>query len=178
MRPETIGEKIIGANWDGDIDFLQQMANEKQFDPLHITEVESWNYLHRANLINPSPKETIQFYIEQGVPVNAQDCYGMTPLHYAMRAQNVEAAKLLLEAGANPNTPNEKSITPLAYINGMPEALDLLKLMLEKKGNVNFDTGGGSILEKIKKYRSKDLKFSPVIRLMEKYEKGYRLYLD
>ena len=85
---------------------------------------------------------------------------------------------LLLKAGANPNTPNEKNITPLAYINGMPEELDLLKLMLEKGGDVNFDTGGGSILEKIKKYRSKDLRFAPVIKLMEKYEKGHRPYLD
>ena len=60
MRPESIGEKIIGANWDGDIKFLQQMANEKKFDPLHVTE-ESWNYLHRANLISPSLKKLLSF---------------------------------------------------------------------------------------------------------------------
>ncbi|MBH0096216.1 ankyrin repeat domain-containing protein [Psychrobacter sp. NZS113] len=171
MKLETIGEKIIGANWDGDIAFLQQMVNEKKIDPLHITEVESWNYLHRANLINPSPKETIQFYLNQGVHVNAQDCYGMTPLHYAMRVQNVDAAKLLLEAGADPNIPDEKKLTPLAYINGVPEQLDLLKLMLDKGGDVNINTGNGTILEKIKKYRSDEEEFIPVIRMMERYTK-------
>ena len=55
LPPETPGEKIVGANWEGDIAFLQKMADTGQFDPLEITESERWNYLHRANLINPRP---------------------------------------------------------------------------------------------------------------------------
>lgn len=164
--------RVSVAESEGDIKLLKEIfLINKTLDILDTSEEESWNYLHRANLINPSPKETIQFYIEQGVPVNAQDCYGMTPLHYAMRVQNVEAAKLLLEAGANPNIPDEKKLTPLAYINGVPERLDLLQLMLDKGGDVNIDTGSGTILEKIKKYRADEEEFGPVIEMMEQYAK-------
>ncbi|MEB3755208.1 ankyrin repeat domain-containing protein [Acinetobacter sp. MD2(2019)] len=103
---DDIGLQIVRANREGDIAFLKQMVAEQQFDPRQVTEAEHWNYLHRTNLINPSPKETIQFYLDHGVPVNAQDCYGMTPLHYAVREHNYAAAKLLLEAGADLNLEN------------------------------------------------------------------------
>lgn len=107
MEDESIGEKIASANWEGNIVFLQEMANDGLFDPLSITKVELWNYLHRANLVKPSPKETISFYLSKGVPVNAQDCYGMTPLHYAVREHNYGAVKLLLEAGVDPCLKNQ-----------------------------------------------------------------------
>ncbi|WP_410522814.1 ankyrin repeat domain-containing protein [Pasteurella multocida] len=29
----------------------------------------------------------VNFYIENGVEISTQDMYGMTPLHYAMRAK-------------------------------------------------------------------------------------------
>ena len=73
----------------------------------------------------------MEFYIKHGVEINAQDMYGMTPLHYALRSKNIDAAIALLKAGANPNLPNERGITPLSYINGFPERLDLLQLMLD-----------------------------------------------
>lgn len=38
----------------------------------------------------------------------------MTPLHYTMRAKNGDAALALLEAGANPDIPNQDNVTPLA----------------------------------------------------------------
>ena len=113
----------------------------------------------------------MEFYIKHGVEINAQDMYGMTPLHYALRSKNIDAAITLLKAGANPNLPNERGITPLSYINGFPERLDLLQLMLDNGGDVDFFTGQHGILEGIKKYRSQDPKFKPVIELMEKYSK-------
>ena len=89
--------KIAGANWEGDIDFLQNAEKEKLYDPLQITPSEKWNHLHRINIYNPSPPATVRFYLDRGVKVNAQDIYGMTPLHYAMRAKNGDAALLLLQ---------------------------------------------------------------------------------
>lgn len=134
MREESIGEKIIGANCAGDIIFLNKMSDEEQFNPLNITEAEHWNYLHRANLINPSPKETIQFYLDKGVPVNAQDCYGMTPLHYAVRAHNFDGVKLLLEAGADPNIENQDKVNSLwQSVLKIPKEIDIpiIKLLIQ-----------------------------------------------
>lgn len=166
-----IGMQIARANRLGDITFLQKMADTGQFNPLHITESEQWNYLHRANLINPSPVETIKFYLDKGVEVNAQDVYGMTPLHYAMRAKNGDAAMALLEAGADPNIPNIDNTIPLAMIGGMPERLDVLEKMLQCGANVHYKSGnsGLEILELIKTYFSEEEAFKTIIAIMEKY---------
>ena len=75
----------------------------------------------------------------------------------------------MLNAGADPNIPDRDHAIALAYICGMPEEIELLKLMLEKGGDVHFNNGQHEILEGIKKYRSEDPKFKPVIELMEKY---------
>ena len=118
---------------------------------------------------NYIPENTIRYFINHGVSVNAQDCYGMTPLHYAMRSKNAEAAKILLGAGANPNIPDRDLVTPLAYINGMPERLDLLEVMLKNGGDMHFFNGDHGILEGIKKYRNNDPRFHPVIEMMKKF---------
>ncbi|HFC6356874.1 TPA: ankyrin repeat domain-containing protein [Neisseria lactamica] len=76
-----LGMLIVIANRHGDTDFLQKMVEEGKLDPLRVSEPEKWNSLNRANIWNPSSPETIRFYIDKGVPVNAQDIYGMTPLH-------------------------------------------------------------------------------------------------
>ena len=59
---------------------------------------------------------------------------------------------LRLEAGANPNAANLKNIIPLAYINGQPEELDLLQLMLDKGGDVHFYNSYETILEGVKEH--------------------------
>jgi len=163
-------EKIVEANFDNDLTVLRDIFLEKKLaDIRKITDLEKWNYLHRILCYSKPKKELVQFYIDNGVDVKAQDMYGMTPLHYAMRDKNVDAAIVLLNAGADPNIPDRDHATALAYINGMPEEIELLKLMLEKGGDVHFNNGQHEILEGIKKYRSEDPKFKPVIELMEKY---------
>lgn len=113
--------------------------------------------------------ESIKFLIDKGVPVNAQDIYGMTPLHYAMRSRNADAAIILLNAGADPNIPNVDNVTPLAMIGIMPEQLELLKLMLDKGGNVNFHNGHHTIIEALEKYWIDKEGYLPVVQLMKKY---------
>ena len=85
LTPPSFEEKIAEAEELGDIAFLQKAESEGKLDPFRISPDEKWNSLHRANIWNPSSPETIRFYINKGVPVNAQDIYDMTPLHYAMR---------------------------------------------------------------------------------------------
>lgn len=165
-------EKIVESNFNNDLQLLRKIFLENKLaDIKKITSLDKWNYLHRILCYSEPKVELVKFYIDNGVDVNAQDIYGMTPLHYALRGKNIDAAIALLKAGANPNLPNERGITPLSYINGFPERLDLLQLMLDNGGDVDFFTGQHGILEGIKKYRSQDPKFKPVIELMEKYSK-------
>ena len=94
----------------------------------------------------------------------------MTPLHYAMRGKNAEAAIALLEAGADPNIPNRDNIRPISMIGGMPERLDVLQLMLNKGANVdNIINKDQSILKSYKP--SKYFPDSSIYDLMKKYSK-------
>lgn len=173
LPPETIGEQIVGANGDGNILFLEEMERTGKFDPLYTTPSERWNFLHRINInsYSPAPLPTVYFYLERGVEVNAQDCYGMTPLHYAMQAENGDAALALLEAGANPNIPNQDNVIPLGMMGAMPHRLDVLKKMLENGGDVHYPNAnsGMELLAFTKHYRSEREGFKEIIELMEQY---------
>ena len=157
----------------GDVELLNKLSDSGEYNPLSITPVESWNYLHKCNLNSsaPYPLNVIKFYIDKGVEVNAQDGYGMTPLHYAMQAKNGDAALALLEAGANPNIPNRDNVIPLGMMGAMPHRLDVLKKMLENGGDVHYKNGnsGMELLEFAKHYLSDIDGFKGVIELMEQY---------
>ena len=51
--------------------------------------------------------------LKQGVDVNAAGADGTTALHWMVRADDLEAADLLLRAGARPSTPNALGLTPV-----------------------------------------------------------------
>lgn len=159
---------IYEANFEG----IENLVDSGVCSFNRVTPVENWNWLHTA-LMNFNkempPRKSIEYLIENDIDVNAQDCYCMTPLHYAMRKENVGAAMALLEAGSNPNAANLKNIIPLAYINGQPEELELLKLMLDKGGDVHFYNGYETILEGVKKHSLTNKKLLSVVDMMQKY---------
>ncbi|WP_460029961.1 ankyrin repeat domain-containing protein, partial [Mannheimia haemolytica] len=135
------------------------------------TPKEKWNWLHMCNLnsYSPSPLSVVEFYIKHGVDVNAQDCYGMTPLHYAMRAKNVDAAIALLNAGADPNIPNQDNLIPLSMIGYLPDRLDVLELMLEKGANVHFLVNKNETILESYKPTEMEPNLAPIYELMMKY---------
>ena len=165
-----IGVSLLRAFKRADLYEAERIISENNIDIHKVTESDRWSWLHEVLLgFKPDlpPKETVEYLIQQGLDVNAQDRYGMTPLHYAMRSKN--------EAGANPNIPNIENVTPLACIGGMPEQLGLLKLMLDKGGDVNYFNGQHGLLEGLKKYGSDIPHFPEVIALMEKYDKTVQI---
>jgi len=173
----VIGIQILDALDEADFAALDKLF-AVDADINKITENDKWSWLHKALLGFDSqkpPRESIEYLIRHGLDVNAQDRYGMTPLNYAMRSKNVAAATALLEAGADPNIPNIENVTPLACIGGMPEQLGLLKLMLDKGGDVNYFNGQHGLLEGLKKYGSDIPHFPEVIALMEKYDKTVQI---
>lgn len=131
---ENLIMKIIRANREGNVDFLKQVfLEDKSFDVLYINSDKS-NWLHSANTLNPSPVEVIEFYIEQGVPLDAQNQYGSTPLHYAVREHNADAVLALLKAGANPHIRNERGVTALQQLVGkiiLEEDVPIFEYMFE-----------------------------------------------
>jgi len=72
----------------------------------------------RALLKKPSPVND----------VNAREVDGTTALHWAVRGDDVEIAKLLVAAGARPNTANRYGVTPisLAAGNANPTPVEML----------------------------------------------------
>lgn len=88
----------------GDLEKADESFQSKKVDIFEITESKA-NWLHEVlkSIPNDTPAKSIKYLIDKGVSATAKDIYGMTPLHYAMRGENVEAAKILLEAGADPN---------------------------------------------------------------------------
>ena len=59
--------------------------------------------------------------------VNPADAQGMTPLHLASRAGNLQSVTTLLKAGASPNTKAEGGITPLQLARAYPAIVKVLE---------------------------------------------------
>ncbi|MGX2948773.1 ankyrin repeat domain-containing protein [Frederiksenia canicola] len=163
-------ELIVEANSKDNINFLNEVFLDKKIaDIKKITEFDQWNYLHRILCyFNPS-LDLVRFYIDNGLDINAQDKYGMTPLHYAMRSKNVDAAIALLKAGADPNIPNQDNLIPLRMCIRYPDRLDLLELMLKNGGNVHYFNGQDYLLEGLKDFKGNDPMYKAFFEKMEEY---------
>ena len=59
-------------------------------------------------------QQALRSLIQQHADINASQPDGTTALHWAAHWNNLEAVKLLLSAGAKPNTANRYSATPLS----------------------------------------------------------------
>lgn len=72
--------------------------------------------LHRA--VQGDTREHVAQLLAEGLPLNAFDDEGYTPLHYAVLAGNLPMIRFLLEAGADVNAHHLASIgeTPLGAV--------------------------------------------------------------
>ena len=172
MSYDMSGVEILDALCLGNITLAENLLKQHPQHNLLAVNSDKKNWLHKVtDSMNPDepPPVTISYLINQGIPINAQDVYGMTPLHYAMRSKNADAAIALLEAGADPNIPNRDNVIPLAMIGMIPKRLDVLELMLKKGGNVHFYNGHYEVLQLLELFWSHDKDYTPVIEMMKQY---------
>lgn len=98
---------------------------------LHTTNKEQKTLLHAA--ANDSTGEILKLLLKNGLQdaVNARDVYGKTPLHDAVIKNSVKAARILIAAGADILTTNEKQETLLhTAVHDRNTSGELLSLLL------------------------------------------------
>ena len=83
--------------------------------PVDVSGGFGWTALHCASMHNRT--DVIKHLLLEGANVNRQTRYNKdTPLHWAARLNNkTEAARILIENGADINLINDDNKTPLDY---------------------------------------------------------------
>src|SRR5256885_3668191 len=73
-------------------------------------------------------KDAVRSLLQKKVDVNSTQVDGTTALHWAVRADDLETADLLIRAGANVSIANRDGVTPmqLAAVNGTAPMIDRL----------------------------------------------------
>jgi ankyrin repeat protein len=81
-------------------------------------------------------RQRVSVLLKQAAPVNVQEADGTTPLHWAVRNDDLALVELLLHAHADPRIANRYGVTPLmlAAVNGSAPVIDVL---LQAHADVN-----------------------------------------
>jgi ankyrin repeat protein len=82
-----------------------------------------------------------------GADLNAAGSSGHTPLTFAFKKEKYEAAKLLLELGADPTRSSKHWIPPLAEMSTSDKFSGLLEMALKQGADPNFSYDGLPILQ-------------------------------
>src|SRR5437870_4170653 len=93
-------------------------------------------------------RKTLLALIALFLPMLAQstrDADGTTPLHWAVRSDDIRTVQRLLQAGANPSASNRYGITPLS-IAAMNGNATMTGLLLKAGANPKADLPGGQSL--------------------------------
>ncbi|KAJ5927957.1 ankyrin repeat-containing domain protein [Penicillium verhagenii] len=105
------------------------------------TEIEIFMSNLLAGAAAVGDVQTCRILIEAGADIDASSGPTLlTPLQYALREDNVECAKMLLEATANPNFTAVDGERPLHIACLNCKGSDSVKLLLQYKAHVNLPT--------------------------------------
>ena len=148
---KNLRNKVWELLKNGDIEEADKIFSTK----LDIHEIMgTWNWLHKI-LIEPENTNpiSIEYLIKKGVNPILKDEYNMAPLNWAMaNGKNIEAAKILLKAGGDPNLADkgvrEIPLYKVCYMK--PFNKELLELFLAYGGDIykEYKRYGTAILGK------------------------------
>jgi hypothetical protein len=107
--------------------------------------IEENDYYTTKQLINDGAdiRELDIEYMPNSMPLNTlliDQCLGWSPIHYAVRYNNIEAIQLLIAHGVNINQQTEHDgISPL-HIAALWEYHDVIRLLMGAGANINIKT--------------------------------------
>jgi uncharacterized protein len=104
--------------------------------------------LHAATLseaVQSGDRYAVGKLVESKAAVNAADPDGMTPLHWAVRADDLETSLLLLHAGADAKATTRDGITPL-WLAVMNRDVEMTNALLKAGADPNVALPGGETI--------------------------------
>lgn len=110
---------------------ILKRAKESQRALLAAQDEEGKTCLHYAAAT--SSLESLRFLIANGSDVNAETDYGYTPLFFAIRSQQVNVVKELLNAGALLIGDNVNQQNPIDYTEQLTKNVDILNALKERQ---------------------------------------------
>lgn len=121
---ETLG--IVNAVMAGDTGLSVKLLRLKP-ELINIrTKSHNWTLLHMS--ASGGNLRLSKFLVERGCPVNAQNVYGKTALHYAASKGHAAIIQMLLTAGADRDLKfDNKTALQLAMEHGRSEAIAILQ---------------------------------------------------
>lgn len=123
FRQTTTAEVLLAAGADTDA------TNRSGLTPLQF-----------AALQKTTNNGCLSLLLSAGADVNTASAAGLTALELACQKSNAAAVKLLLAAGANPNTRhNAMAVRRVVQLGGSPVSLDTLYCLLQHFGNSPAD---------------------------------------
>lgn len=118
-----------------------------EITPLHlaITSLKSMFTEKRAQHAKKGQLALVNYLIDQGANVNAQDYTGATPLHHATELGQAHVVDQLLHAGADPLIKNKREQTPmhmdLRYVYGLKQVyIDIVYAFFKHNVSLSCDT--------------------------------------
>jgi tetratricopeptide (TPR) repeat protein len=118
------------------------------------------SYLNQARLLFPegslliyqlayadTTTSVIQRLVGEGISIDVRDNHGMTALAYAVKDDNFEAVKRLIDMGGNPNAVVGDEKIPLLAVAVLGESEETIRYLVAKGADVNAQVGGVSIVE-------------------------------
>jgi ankyrin repeat protein len=99
---------------------------------------DGWTVLHYASSSARRAEDTVKYLLDAGADISPTDSVGQTPLHTAIRANNTNAARVLIAAGAPLNVADYGFKTPLQYAVDNENIYSIQDLLekLQKQGDL------------------------------------------